>query len=127
MMTKRGRAKILDFGIARVAYDTIYTFTGQTSGTPAYMAPEQHLGDKVDERCDIYSFGATLYEMLTGELPFKGADLLSAKREKKVIPPTEINPEIPKYVEEVILQCLEPERENRPKNAEELIKRLRKG
>ena len=55
MITKKGKPKILDFGIARVAYDTIYTFTGQTSGTPAYMAPEQHLGDKLKfDSCRLF-------------------------------------------------------------------------
>ncbi len=124
MVNKKGIAKVLDFGIARVAYDTIYTFTGQTSGTPAYMAPEQHIGGKVDEKTDLYAFGATLYEMLTGELPFKGTDLLMCKREKRLNPPRELNRDIPKKIELLILKCLEPEIDRRPENAEAVIRLL---
>lgn len=63
--------------------------------------------------------------MITGELPFKGSDLLASKQQKKVIPPTEINKDIPKYIESLTLKCLEPERDNRPRNADEVLKKLK--
>ncbi|MEI7641385.1 MAG: protein kinase, partial [bacterium] len=71
MVTKTGIAKVMDFGIARTIKDTMSRSTGATSGTLAYMAPEQEMG-KGDERVDIYAIGVTMYEMLTGDLPFKG-------------------------------------------------------
>jgi serine/threonine protein kinase len=72
MVTDRGKAKIMDFGLARTAEQTLLTKEGTTMGTIAYMSPEQAKGETVDQRTDIWSFGVVLYEMLTGRLPFKG-------------------------------------------------------
>ena len=72
MITKDGKVKIMDFGLAKIKGGTELTKIGSTVGTPAYMSPEQTKGEEVNHRTDIWSFGVVLYEMLTGELPFKG-------------------------------------------------------
>ncbi len=72
MITKDGMVKILDFGLAKLAGQVRLTKTGTTIGTIAYMSPEQARGKEVDHRSDIWSYGVLLYELLTGQLPFRG-------------------------------------------------------
>ena len=72
MVTRDGRARIMDFGLAKVRGQTRLTKTGSTTGTAAYMSPEQSLAEDVDHRTDIWSFGVLLYEMVTGQRPFRG-------------------------------------------------------
>ena len=73
MFTESGTVKIMDFGIARVVGTEHLTSAGFMMGTPAYMAPEQVLGEDIDARADLYAMGVVLYHLLTGQLPFKGA------------------------------------------------------
>ena len=72
MVTDRGQAKVMDFGLAEVAGETLHTREGSTLGTVAYMSPEQARGEQVDQRTDLWSFGVVLYEMLSGRMPFTG-------------------------------------------------------
>lgn len=106
------RIKLLDFGIAGAAAGRRLTF-GRFSrliGTPDYMAPEQVKGKRGDGRCDVYALGVMLYEMLTGEVPFSGANLLAAMNQRLVVrpkAPRELAPEISPQLNEIIMRALE--------------------
>ncbi len=122
---KRGRVKVLDFGLARAAGDeTHLTQTGAIVGTPAYMAPEQAHGEAVDARCDLFSLGCVLYRVGTGELPFKGRDTMSvllALTQDQPRPPGELNAELPPALSELILKLLAKKRDERPPSAEAVV------
>jgi tRNA A-37 threonylcarbamoyl transferase component Bud32 len=117
--------RILDFGIAKVAQDTLQSMTGEMSGTPAYMAPEQHLGESTSPRGDIYSLGVTLYEMVTGELPFRGGDVLAQKREEVYKLPSELVDGLPTEIDTIMKTCLQPDRAKRYSKMSELRDALR--
>lgn len=109
MMLKNGKVKVTDFGIARMTASS-RTQTGVILGTPNYMSPEQVEGKKVDGRSDIFSLGIVFYQLLTGELPFKGesiAVIMHNISKKPHIPPQQHNPKIPKACVTIINKALE--------------------
>jgi TolB-like protein/predicted Ser/Thr protein kinase len=128
MVTERGQAKIMDFGLARTAEKTLLTKEGTTMGTVAYMSPEQTRGEEVDQRTDIWSFGVVLYEMLTGELPFKGEHeqaVVYSIRKDKPRPISEVNAEIPPSIEQVVDKALEKDADKRYQQVDELLDDLK--
>jgi len=129
MIDKEGNARIMDFGIARSLKMKGITEAGTVFGTPEYMSPEQVEGKEVDPRSDIYSLGVILFEMVTGEVPFKGESALSvALKHKTDAPPVprKLNPQIPESLNRVILICMEKDREERYQDVGEFIADLEK-
>ena len=118
-----GRVKLLDFGLARAATaagDAPLTHAGAIVGTPAYMAPEQAKGEKLDARCDLFSLGCVLYRAATGEVPFKGVDLMStllALTTQRPRPPRELNPALPPALANLLLRLLARDPADRPATA----------
>jgi serine/threonine-protein kinase len=126
LVTPEGRAKIADFGVAKLT-GTEGTATARVVGTPAYMSPEMCTGGTVDARTDIFSLGAMLYWMTTGEKPFPG-DTISAVAFKvvyeQVVPPRQIDPAISAELESILVRCLAKNPNQRYPNAAELAKDL---
>jgi len=129
MIDREGKARIMDFGIARSLKAKGITGAGVIIGTPEYMSPEQVEGKEVDQRSDLYSLGVILYEMLTGRVPFEGDTPLSiAVKHKTEAPqdPRTLNAQLPLDLSQLILKCLEKDKKNRPQNAEEILSQLSK-
>jgi len=129
MITGRGDVKIVDFGLAKLAGQAKLTRTGSTIGTAAYMSPEQAQGEEVDQRTDIWSLGVVLYEMLTGQLPFKGeheAALLYSIVHEKPQALSESRPDVPTSLSSIISKVLQKDRALRYQTTSELIIDLKK-
>ncbi|GIW82226.1 MAG: hypothetical protein KatS3mg105_4033 [Gemmatales bacterium] len=126
---KTDRVKIVDFGLARAAEgdDVQITKTGTILGTPAYMAPEQARSEAVDHRSDLFSLGAVLYRMLTGQLPFKGRDTMStllAVTTETPKPVVELSGDVPLALSDLVTQLLAKEPTDRPESAQVVADRL---
>ena len=124
MLLRGGRAKIMDFGIARLHASDIKTQTGVVLGTPKYMSPEQLAGRPLDHRSDIFSLGAVLHEMLTGQPPFTGADvsqLMHNIANSPHVAPTRLAPGLPAVLDLIVARALEKQPEQRYQHAEELV------
>jgi len=129
MITEDGRAKIMDFGLARIKEGSRISERVNIGGTAAYMSPEQAAGDETDYRTDIWSFGVVLYEMLTGELPFKGeydqAVIYSILNEDIPLP-SSIKKNIPPEFDSLLKKLLAKDREKRYQNMSDFISELKK-
>ncbi len=127
MLTEEGRVKITDFGLAKLRGGAHLTKTGATVGTAAYMSPEQVVGEEVDHRSDLFSYGTVLYELATGNLPFRGeheAALSYSIVNESPVPVKSLRSAVPEGLEAVVNKCLEEEKAKRYQRAEEIVEDL---
>jgi serine/threonine-protein kinase len=122
IISREGKVKVADFGIAKAA--TSNTISQNAIGSVHYLSPEQARGGYSDERSDIYSLGVTLYEMLTGQVPFAGDNSVSVALlhiQSEAVPVREINPDVPLSVDKIIQKCMQKKPERRYQTAADLI------
>jgi serine/threonine protein kinase len=127
MLNKGDVVKITDFGIAKVAGGAKLTKTGTGAGSLLYMSPEQIKGTAIDNRSDLYAVGVTLYQVMTGKMPFEGDsdwEIMTGHLEKVPTPPREFRSDVPKEIEQIILKALEKKPEKRFQSAEEMSNAL---
>jgi serine/threonine protein kinase/Tfp pilus assembly protein PilF len=127
MLDSEGQVYIMDFGVARYlgTLDTVQE--KKLIGTPAYISPEQIKGEEVDKRSDIYSLGIILFEMLTGKRPFEADsldDYFDMHIHKKPPHPSEIIPQIPPFLDDIVLKCLKKDKNNRYQSVKEILEEL---
>jgi tetratricopeptide (TPR) repeat protein len=124
MWTRDKKAKIMDFGLAKVV-EEVRNHTTLVSGTPYYMSPEQTLGRNVDHRTDLYSLGVTLFELATGQLPFREGNVPYHHVHTPPPDPRALNPNLSEGLARLILHCLQKELEQRPQSAADVASALR--
>src|SRR5829696_810876 len=136
MVTDGDRIKVTDFGIVKLVGASATDTSKIAYGSPRYVSPEQAAGEHLDQRSDIYSLGVILYEMLTGEPPFGGrsgakdawsrTEILRAHRELTPRRPSELSPEVPAVVEQLVMRALEKKPERRFASAADFLRAVRK-
>src|SRR3984893_10835076 len=127
MLDAKDRVYVMDFGIAHSLETPGMTQTGALMGTPEYMSPEQAKGLKVDPRSDLFALGIIFYEMLTGISPYKADTALATllkRTQERPQPPAEVDPAIPKAISDVVMKCLEIDRDQRYSTAREILEDL---
>ena len=133
IINKRGRVKIVDFGLAKTVWSASdddltqqqLTRSGMIIGTVSYMSPEQVKGEKIDTRSDIFSFGVLLYELLTFRRPFSGGSMAETIAQTLTADPPPVNSDIPRKLEQITYKCLEKDPVNRYRSMRDLIEELK--
>jgi serine/threonine protein kinase/tetratricopeptide (TPR) repeat protein len=127
MVDKHGRVVVMDFGIARSREMPGLTQTGVVVGTPEYMSPEQAKGEDIDSRSDLFSLGIILYELLTGKSPYEATSSVAAllkRTQERAVPPIKLDPAIPKFMNDIVVRCLEIDPQRRYASAQEILQDL---
>jgi len=120
LLTRSGRAKIADFGLARAVDSTTFTTEGRLLGTAVYMSPEQAKGQRATEASDVYSFGVMIYEAVTGKVPFSGDSKLAFLYMHAEVEPERpvVQPPFPGHLGKLALDCLDKDPAKRPTMAQ---------
>ena len=127
MVDKQGRVVVMDFGIARSREMPGLTQTGVLVGTPEYMSPEQARGEEIDSRSDLFSLGIIFYGLLTGKSPYEATSSVAAllkRTQERAVPPVKLDPAIPKFMNDIVVRCLEIDPQRRYASAQEILRDL---